>query len=213
MTFTGEIWPKWRIWTLDADRTISSERVTLLSLLSGISVAAFEAATLQPIASRIWGGLRPRKPHGHGFWRSGRVTPSGTAACNIVRRVLLKTPSLTIGFNGGLHGIPVARNMVVCCWIVVVPAVRQWSPIGSWRKTGMSLYARRVRPAWAKAARFLNRRMRWLYSAWRMPFLSKGMGCFTGKRSLPPNGLGWRISSFPCVGAKIDTERKRCAVS
>jgi len=55
MVLTGEIWPKWRVWTLDVDRSISEEQLQPLSLISGISQHVFQAAMLQSIAIRIHG--------------------------------------------------------------------------------------------------------------------------------------------------------------
>lgn len=53
LTLTGYLWPQWRVWTQDADRSISDERLIPLSNLSGISVTAFQRAMLMPVASRI----------------------------------------------------------------------------------------------------------------------------------------------------------------
>lgn len=61
LVLTGEIWPKWRIWTLDVDRSITEERLKLLSIFSGISPEAFQSATLYPIASRIRRDRLPEK--------------------------------------------------------------------------------------------------------------------------------------------------------
>jgi hypothetical protein len=58
---TGEVWPKWRVWSLDIDRSIPEERLKPLSLISGISPEAFQLATLYPIASRIQLGQLPEK--------------------------------------------------------------------------------------------------------------------------------------------------------
>lgn len=56
LVLTGEVWPKWRMWTLDVDRAIPDERLTALSSLSGISREAFRLAVLHPFANRIYGG-------------------------------------------------------------------------------------------------------------------------------------------------------------
>lgn len=61
MVLTGGVWPKWRVWTLDADRAMPEDRLKPLSLLSGISLEAFKSATLHQVASRIHGGQPPEK--------------------------------------------------------------------------------------------------------------------------------------------------------
>ena len=55
-TLTLWLWPAWRFWTLDGDREIPEERLTVLSRISGIPVDALRAATILPIATRIQSG-------------------------------------------------------------------------------------------------------------------------------------------------------------
>lgn len=61
LVLTGEVWPKWRIWTQDADRFLVDERIKSLCAVSGIPMEAFRAATLYPIASQIFGRNPPEK--------------------------------------------------------------------------------------------------------------------------------------------------------
>ena len=55
LVLTGWLWPGWRVWTLDADRGIPEERLSVLSHTSGIAADALQAATIEPIATRIQG--------------------------------------------------------------------------------------------------------------------------------------------------------------
>lgn len=79
LVLTGELWPKWRIWTTDPDRGLSEERLAVLTKASGIEASAFHASGLRLIASvvtteplddlAIWPwmlalGSRNRKRHG-----------------------------------------------------------------------------------------------------------------------------------------------------
>lgn len=61
LVLTGDIWPKWRIWTQDADRFLVDERLKPLCAVSGMPMEEFRAATLYPIASRIFGSNPPEK--------------------------------------------------------------------------------------------------------------------------------------------------------
>lgn len=54
-TLTGWIWPRWRLWTIDADRGISDTRLAALSRVSGIATDAFRAAGIEIVAARVWG--------------------------------------------------------------------------------------------------------------------------------------------------------------
>ncbi|MGK5069550.1 TniQ family protein [Janthinobacterium sp. RT4P48] len=53
LILAGQIWPKWRAWTIDLDRRIGIDQMAMLARMSGIEVAALEAATLRPIAKAI----------------------------------------------------------------------------------------------------------------------------------------------------------------
>ncbi|SMF94999.1 TniQ protein [Methylomagnum ishizawai] len=55
LVLTGDIWPKWRVWTLDPDRGVTGDRIEALSRLSGIAKEAYEAAMLRPIAEVVSG--------------------------------------------------------------------------------------------------------------------------------------------------------------
>lgn len=53
LTFTGVVWPKWRVWTGDVDRHPPAERLAVLSKMSNIPVEALSESTLSPTALRI----------------------------------------------------------------------------------------------------------------------------------------------------------------
>ena len=79
LVLTGELWPRWRVWTRDPDRGLSDEHLSALTVVSGIKSATFQLATLRPTAVAvtqtpianlaIWPwvlafGSRNRKRHG-----------------------------------------------------------------------------------------------------------------------------------------------------
>lgn len=53
MTLTLAVWPKWRIWTQDADRFFSETRFDQICDLSGIDKSALQSASLYPVAKKI----------------------------------------------------------------------------------------------------------------------------------------------------------------
>lgn len=53
LVLTGELWPKWRIWTRDPDRGLTGERLSVLARVSGIAESQFKAACLHPIVSAV----------------------------------------------------------------------------------------------------------------------------------------------------------------
>jgi len=61
LAFTGAIWPRWRVWTTDLDRQPPSERLTALTLPSGLSVEQLADSTLAPIALRLLGKPPPKQ--------------------------------------------------------------------------------------------------------------------------------------------------------
>lgn len=61
LVLTGDVWPKWRIWTQDADRFLDDERIEPLCAVSGITKESLRAATLYPVTSQITGGNPPGK--------------------------------------------------------------------------------------------------------------------------------------------------------
>lgn len=61
LVLTGCVWPRWRIWTQDADRFLDEGRLEPLCAVSGLSKEALRAATLYPVASQIAGGKLPAK--------------------------------------------------------------------------------------------------------------------------------------------------------
>ncbi len=56
LVLTGNVWPKWRVWTTDIDRGMSEERLLALEKASCINVQSFEAASLRPTGSLITSG-------------------------------------------------------------------------------------------------------------------------------------------------------------
>lgn len=50
---TGHLWPGWRPWVIDIDRTLPSARLDSLSRASGITSSAIRSATLAPITFRV----------------------------------------------------------------------------------------------------------------------------------------------------------------
>ena len=58
------LWPRWRLWTIDADRGIPAERRAVLCRATGIPTAAVHTASLEPIATRI----AARRPKNDAAW-------------------------------------------------------------------------------------------------------------------------------------------------
>lgn len=61
MVLTAQVWPKWRIWTQDADRFFNDEMLDPICALSRIEKTTLKSASLFPIASRIYGKNPPEK--------------------------------------------------------------------------------------------------------------------------------------------------------
>ncbi|MDR7927032.1 TniQ family protein [Acidithiobacillus thiooxidans] len=61
MVLTGEIWPKWRIWTRDVDRFLDENPLTRLVAPSGIPLSFFRETTLKKFAGQISGKILPAK--------------------------------------------------------------------------------------------------------------------------------------------------------
>lgn len=55
LILTGELWPKWRPWTIDLDRGIDSERMVMLEKATGLHRETVEAMMLSPTASLVSG--------------------------------------------------------------------------------------------------------------------------------------------------------------
>lgn len=53
LVLTGLVWGKWRVWTIDVDRVYDDAILYPLAKISGMSVDAFKAVSLYPIASQI----------------------------------------------------------------------------------------------------------------------------------------------------------------
>lgn len=80
LVLTGELWPKWRAWTLDIDRGIGIKKLSILEARTGIDQSVFQSMLLKPTAVKISGvselsnaaiwpwmmslGSRNRKRHG-----------------------------------------------------------------------------------------------------------------------------------------------------
>lgn len=54
-TLTNDVWPGYRIWCSDPDRGLSSERLDVLSDLSGMTSESLQASTLMPVHRSITG--------------------------------------------------------------------------------------------------------------------------------------------------------------
>ena len=61
MTLTLTVWPKWRIWTQDADRFFNEDRFDQICAASGIKKTVLNSASLLPIAKQIYGKKPPEK--------------------------------------------------------------------------------------------------------------------------------------------------------
>lgn len=55
LCLTGDVWPKWRAWTLDIDRGLRADRMLALAQRSGVDAARLEEACLRPVALAING--------------------------------------------------------------------------------------------------------------------------------------------------------------
>lgn len=64
LVLTGELWPKWRVWTMDCDRGIPDDRLAPLSLVSGIPPERFRASMLSSLVRNVAG----RIPALHEIW-------------------------------------------------------------------------------------------------------------------------------------------------
>lgn len=53
LTLTGDLWPKWRVWTIDFDRGFSPDKVKKLSGYSGVNSDAISGAFLSHFAIRL----------------------------------------------------------------------------------------------------------------------------------------------------------------
>ena len=56
LVLTGEVWGKYRILTIDADRIYEDELLHSIAVLSGNSIESFKQNSLRPITERIVGG-------------------------------------------------------------------------------------------------------------------------------------------------------------
>lgn len=62
LTLTGAIWPKWRMWTADADRGLTSCRVMQAALWFGCEPDVVHAATLRDLVDRLAGVSARSRP-------------------------------------------------------------------------------------------------------------------------------------------------------
>jgi hypothetical protein len=62
LVFTGAIWPKWRVWTIDLDRGVESTNLENLVTLTGIHSSIIEQSTLRPISRVISSDFNVQKP-------------------------------------------------------------------------------------------------------------------------------------------------------
>ncbi|WP_460046220.1 TniQ family protein [Pseudomonas sp. S2_H01] len=64
MSLTGSLWPSWRCWTVDLDRGLSTQQMSPLARLSGVSDEHISLCTLQPISHVLNPGIGTTK----GVW-------------------------------------------------------------------------------------------------------------------------------------------------
>jgi hypothetical protein len=61
LVLTGEIWGKWRIWTMDADRIHDDVVLMPISSVSGVEIARIKQSSIYQIACLIYGDSPPEK--------------------------------------------------------------------------------------------------------------------------------------------------------
>ncbi|WP_370877069.1 TniQ family protein [Acidovorax sp. A1169] len=62
LVLTSAIWPKWRVWTVDADRSLADEHVRRVASWFGLPPEKVTSATLMGIGQRLHGSLKPNLP-------------------------------------------------------------------------------------------------------------------------------------------------------
>jgi len=62
LTLTGAIWPKWRIWTADADRGLTAPRAMSAALWFGCEPEVVHGATLEELVDRLGGRAARIRP-------------------------------------------------------------------------------------------------------------------------------------------------------
>lgn len=61
MVLTAAVWPKWRVWTIDADRYLALERAQAAASWFGITADEVAATTLEGIGRRLHGTVEPTR--------------------------------------------------------------------------------------------------------------------------------------------------------
>jgi len=145
MVLTGEIWPKWRIWTRDVDRFLDETPLTRLVASSGIPLSFFVRRPLKKSPGKS--AARPCLPKlcGHGYWRLAHAIRSGEAACNIVQPVFALMLFLISACNGVSHGIQAVPSTIAYFWTVAPIVGRPWNHIACTRQTVWWLFAQAVK--------------------------------------------------------------------
>ena len=62
LVLTGDIWPGWRIWTMDADRQLSPEHAQVAAIWFKLPVQAVCACTLTAAGEKLHGSADPHRP-------------------------------------------------------------------------------------------------------------------------------------------------------
>jgi len=62
LVLTGAIWPKWRIWTIDADRMLSPEHAKVVAAWFRLPVEVVRACTLMSVGEKLHGSMDLCRP-------------------------------------------------------------------------------------------------------------------------------------------------------
>lgn len=87
LVLTGELWPKWRVWTLDLDRGVATERLRILERMSGIDMSALRYTSRQLSHKSILECVDfVLSSTGHAAWRwsslDGGLSQTSSASCH-----------------------------------------------------------------------------------------------------------------------------------
>lgn len=69
LSFTGGLWPKWRVWTLDVDRALPNPHAKVLAYQSGVAIDQLRSMTFSAELQAI--STLPLAPHGRWTWLRG----------------------------------------------------------------------------------------------------------------------------------------------
>ncbi len=86
LVLTGELWPKWRVWTMDCDRGMPDDRLAVLEQECGVAAEAFRASMLPPLMVNVAGQvpeLHEPWPWVRPFGRRNRRCVQGWQYCPV----------------------------------------------------------------------------------------------------------------------------------